>query len=115
MSEINKYKRDEEEKLKKIGGTIRKIRKESKVSQADLAASLQCSQDRISRIENGVSRMTLYELLMFCRRLDVDPNEVLGYPPGQKLNPETWAGYIEYSKLPAKTKKAISELVRSMD
>lgn len=47
----------------KIGKRIQKVRKQRKLTQADLAATCDCTSNHLSAIENGVNKPSL-ELMM---------------------------------------------------
>ena len=57
---------------------LREYRKDAEVTQVDLAASLKTSQSVISKLEQGVVRMDLMELLGYLDAIKVDPVEFLG-------------------------------------
>lgn len=66
-----------------IGGNLKILRKEKKLSQGDLSARLQTyniniDQQMISRIENNSRIVTDYELACFALALNVDIQELLG-------------------------------------
>ncbi len=114
MSKISKYTGNEEERLIKIGRNIREIRENKGISQKTLAAWLNCTQDHLSRVEYGTGRMSLYQLIQFCKQLKVSPNQVLDFPPDERADQKTWEEYIEYKKLKPAVKQAISGLIKSI-
>lgn len=61
-----------------MGHRIRQIRDEKAVLQKDLAAAMGVSDTLISRIENGLERLTVDNLLKLCRHLDVSADRILG-------------------------------------
>jgi transcriptional regulator with XRE-family HTH domain len=67
-----------------VADNLKKIRRNSKISQSDLAAKLQTmnlniDQQMISKIEKNKRQVTDYELAYICKCLSVTPNELLGF------------------------------------
>lgn len=65
-----------------IGGTVKRIRCEKKLSQYDLASKMQLlevniDQQMISKIEKNQRLVTDYELVCFCHALDMDISDML--------------------------------------
>lgn len=65
------------------GQRIKEARKSLGLTQDELAARLQVSgvnmeRDSISRIEIGTRFVADYELLVFCKTLNVSPEHLLG-------------------------------------
>lgn len=58
--------------LKKVGRNIKRIRKQKKMSQFDLAESCNIYQNRISIIENGKGNPTLKILNRMANIFNVD-------------------------------------------
>jgi DNA-binding Xre family transcriptional regulator len=56
---------------------LRQIREDKGIGQAQVAEALGVQQPGYSRLERGVSEMTLRQFYVVCRALDVDPGEVL--------------------------------------
>ncbi len=52
-------------------------RKEIGMTQCDLAEAYGEDQSFISRIERMQRRLDVYEYMVFCRILDIDPSEIL--------------------------------------
>lgn len=65
-------------KMLKIGQNIRRLRDEKCIMQKDLAEKMDISITMISRIENGLERITLGHLIEVCTILSVSADEVLG-------------------------------------
>lgn len=61
-----------------MGNRIRLIRDEKAILQKDLAAAMGVSDTLISRIENGLERLTVDNLRSLCKHLDVSADWVLG-------------------------------------
>lgn len=55
------------------GRVMRDIRKESDMRQTEAAAVFGVNPPAWSRRENGFERLTLWEMVVLCRRLGVDP------------------------------------------
>lgn len=62
---------------KEFGRNIKNIRKELKMTQADLAEQANISVIHVSHIETGTVNMSMETLLAICRALNVTPNDVL--------------------------------------
>lgn len=60
-----------------IGARIRFRRKELKITQANLAASLGCANNYLSTIENGNQIPSLPLFIKICKQLNVTPNYLL--------------------------------------
>ena len=54
-----------------IGDNIKKIRKEKKLSQSDLAASLEISQSYLSDLENNRKNLGIKTVEKIAKKLDV--------------------------------------------
>ncbi|WP_170516992.1 helix-turn-helix domain-containing protein [Ruegeria atlantica] len=52
-------------------------RKRSGLSQEQLAERLHCQQSLVARIESEERRIDVVELIVICRALGVDPEEIL--------------------------------------
>jgi Predicted transcriptional regulators len=62
---------------KNIGHNLRVLRKQSGMTQSDLAEDIGVSKDHISHAEIGVGSISMPLLLEICRALNVTPNDVL--------------------------------------
>ena len=65
-----------------IGKLLQAAREQGKVSQQEIADTTDMSKNHISAIERGVSKASIELLLGYCKKLDVTPNEILGYSEG---------------------------------
>lgn len=63
----------------RIGKLVQVARESQHVSQADVARATHMSNNHISGIERGTSKMSVDLLLGYCKVLDMTPNEILGY------------------------------------
>lgn len=66
------------------GKAIQQFRKKTSLSQAELAAKMQLmnvniDQQMISKIEKNHRQVTDYELVCFCKCLNVSADELLSY------------------------------------
>ena len=68
---MNEYPGD-----KLLGGKIRKIRKDFKLSQDDFAYQLGISQPQLSKIERGVNFPSYLFLYALRLEMDIDLNEL---------------------------------------
>lgn len=57
---------------------IAELRQEAGLTQSQVAARLGTDQSTYSKIENGVRRMDLIEVLAWAEAVGVDPNEIIG-------------------------------------
>lgn len=67
-----------------IGKRLAELRKEYGLSQNELAAKMQLmnvniDQQMVSKIEKNQRQVTDYEFALFCKCLNVTPNELLKY------------------------------------
>ncbi len=62
----------------KVGATIKKVRKESNLSQVVVANYLNISQGTLSKIENGIGDMNASEFLVFLELSGMSSNEFIG-------------------------------------
>ncbi len=71
--------------LKQIGQNVKQLRKQTKMTQAQLAERIDKSTNHIAHIEGGAAKMSLDTLLAICYALDTCPNEILQgeYEPKQ--------------------------------
>jgi transcriptional regulator with XRE-family HTH domain len=83
--------RDVEAVYVRFGHELQRVRRQRKLSQADLARLVDPSGERLSRssvanIENGRQRVALHLLLDFARALKIDPRDFLPTPPAEVPN-----------------------------
>ena len=65
------------EDLKKIGRTIVNLRKESKLTQEDLAGLSNLDRSYLSEIENGRKNMSVKTFIKLSKSLNVKPSSLL--------------------------------------
>ena len=68
---------DENDYIKQIGLSIKKIRKANKLTQLDLAALLNIEDSALRRIENGRTNPTIKTLIRIAKVLDIKVTELL--------------------------------------
>lgn len=69
----------------KIGRMLQSARESRKVSQVEMAKCTDMSKNHISAIECGQSKASVELLLGYCKKLDMTPNDMLGYYEGEIL------------------------------
>ena len=63
----------------RIGRLLQTAREQHRVSQAALCDTTGLSKNHISAVERGVSKASVKMLLGYCEKLNVTPNDILGY------------------------------------
>lgn len=63
---------------KEIGRNIRKYRKNNKLKQKDLAEKVNLTEQHISHIETGATKLSLPTLVAIANALSIDCNTLLG-------------------------------------
>jgi transcriptional regulator with XRE-family HTH domain len=63
---------------KEIGGRLRAIREERRITQVELAKMLGMHQASLSQIERGIRGLTLQQTVKLARGLRVSPDKLLG-------------------------------------
>lgn len=66
--------------------TLKKIRKEKKISQKNIAKLINTSQQAISRLEQGKSTINNIQLLKLCKYLNISADILLGLKNKQNNN-----------------------------
>ena len=69
---------DEQENLR-IGRLLQDAREAKRITQDEIAESIGMSKNHISKIERGLSKASITVMEAYCRKLDMTPNEILGY------------------------------------
>lgn len=67
----------------KIGRMLQSARESHKVSQVEMAKCTDMSKNHISAIECGQSKASVELLLGYCKKLDMTPNDMLGFYEGE--------------------------------
>lgn len=76
---ITRIDKAEEDYIVTLGKRLCELRKAEGCSQNDIAATAKCGKNHISEVEQGKSRLTVYQLRAYWRKLHMSPNKVLGY------------------------------------
>ncbi len=75
---LNEIKLTQEQAFYKVlGYNIRRIRERLKIDQKQMAARMKLSQSTWSRVEIGDTRLSIFQLMMFCDLLRVNPWELI--------------------------------------
>jgi len=71
--------------IKAFGVNLRKIRKEKKMSQEDLAFTADLSLSQIGRIERGEINATISTIYVIAKTLNIHPKELYSFEvPGNE-------------------------------
>lgn len=62
---------------KKVGQNLHTLRRQCKMTQAQIAKSIGVTTDHISHIEIGAGTVSLPLMLEICKLLNVTPNDIL--------------------------------------
>lgn len=62
---------------KQIGTMIRSLRKEHGINQEEMGAALGLHQTAICRVEQGRQKLSPFQLMLFCKRLNIKIGDVL--------------------------------------
>ena len=76
---ISRATDDELALLKELGDKLAELRSNTNYSCDLIAKYSNCTKSHIAEAERGMSRLTIYQFLTYCRFLHVSPNELLGY------------------------------------
>ena len=60
-----------------VGYELAKARKEKGIEQSDLALKTRISQPALSRLEKGKSSITIDQLYVICKGLEVEPENII--------------------------------------
>ncbi len=63
----------------KVSERFRTFRRKRRLSQSQLARSVGCSTELVSRIERGRCLPSVKSLVAFASALEITPNELLGF------------------------------------
>lgn len=63
----------------KIGMLLKKAREAKKISQSEMCEPTGLTKNHISYIERGKGKATVKMLLGYCNKLNLTPNDILGY------------------------------------
>ena len=62
-----------------IGKMLKEARTKCEVSQAEMCETTGLTKNHISAVERGFYQASIKMLLGYCEKLDITPNEILGY------------------------------------
>ena len=62
-----------------VGRMLQQARESRKVLQSELCDACGLTKNHISAVERGVSQASIKMLLGYCKKLDMSPNEILGF------------------------------------
>lgn len=62
-----------------VGRMLQQARESKKVLQSELCDACGLTKNHISAVERGVSQASIKMLLGYCKKLDMSPNEILGF------------------------------------
>ena len=62
-----------------MGKRLQFFREQSNVTQKEMAEACSLSKNYISALERGVNKCSVPTLIGYCKKLDVTPNELLGF------------------------------------
>lgn len=100
-----------------IGSRIRRVRKEKKLTQAQLASMVGISQSTLAELESGESKMPSSETLMgLAKQLGISQAWIMTGKDGEieALSDEDHAFLTLAKGLRAEQRRAVYELMRSM-
>ena len=69
----------------RIGRMLQSARESRKVTQLEMSKATDMSKNQISAIECGQSKASVELLLGYCKKLDMTPNDMLGFYDGEIL------------------------------
>ena len=83
-----------------IGGRIRRLRRQRRVSQADLAEALGISASYLNLIEHNRRKLTVPLLFKFAGYFGIEPGELADSDDGRLLDilRRAWAGCIAWEE-----------------
>jgi len=70
-------KEKDQERLRKIGAKVRKVREKSDLSQQQLAARCDVDRGKISKIENATANYNITTLIELAKGMEVHPKMFL--------------------------------------
>lgn len=107
MSEPHKIRQ-----VQLIGGKIRQLRKEHKLTQNELAARIGVQQSDLSRMEKGEYRVSLDTLFRILSEFDVGVGEFFGEGVDQSLSTHDLDLIRSYRALPKKEQRDVEEFIQ---
>ena len=72
----------------RIGRMLKAAREQKQVYQSEMADAIGITKNHISALERGVNKASIDVLLGYCQKLDMTPNEILGFDTEEILIPK---------------------------
>lgn len=94
----------------RLGRLLQYAREMKKINQSEMIQTTGLTKNHISAVERGVSKPSISMLLGYCEKLEVTPNDILGYHE-EEIIPEL---RNELSKLNEKEQQKILEIIKIM-
>ncbi len=94
-----------------VGRKIRRLRKERKLTQNDLAARIGIQQSDLSRIERGEYRVSLDTLFRMLAEFKVSVSEFFEEDRGGAVSPREVLMIQQFNALPAEDQEEIEHLI----
>lgn len=69
----------------RIGKMLQIARERKNVMQQEVADVVNLSKNHLSKVERGESKASISLLLGYCKKLNMTPNEILGFLDGEIL------------------------------
>ncbi len=79
---------DTDEENARIGELLQKARESKKVLQSEMTEVTGLTKNHISAVERGLNKASIKMLLGYCEKLDMTPDEILGYTDENGIIPE---------------------------
>lgn len=79
--------KSDEQSNARIGNLLQNARELHKVTQQEMSVAVGLSKNHISKIERGINKPSIDLLLGYCKKLDMTPDEILGFY-GKEILPE---------------------------
>ena len=110
---------DEREFFVQMGARVAQLRKQSGITQVQLAEALGLSQAAITAYENGVRRVPVSMLPTLARILGVSIEELIGEPPSRATrkrgpSPKIQQHLERISALPKQKQRAMLDVIEAM-
>ena len=110
---------DEREFFVQMGARVAQLRKQSGITQVQLAEALGLSQAAITAYENGVRRVPVSMLPTLARILGVSIEELIGEPPSRAArkrgpSPKIQQHLERISALPKQKQRAMLDVIEAM-
>lgn len=94
-----------------IGPRIRKMRKERKLTQTELASRIGIQQSDLSRMEKGEYRVSLDTLFKILAEFDVSISEFFDDVNQESMTPKDVQIVSDYKKLPEEAQREVEAFI----